>query len=189
MVECGGQGFRRAWVVQRLTRPQARPPEGHQGISEPEREIEAIKQHAVLPAEVESRNIVRVIPADLGTDHEHVIELVAQSHGVARVVGREARPFTLLVSPPLIADHEVVSVRELERSVVEDPVGLRKARNELAESPSATVPMYRTETRRSTHYGVDLPHVIRLGLRVNLLVEPVLIGAHDIIEVIVPGLL
>src|SRR5208337_1832091 len=157
MVEFGGQGSRRAWVVQWLAHPQACPPEGHQGISEPEREIKSIKQHAVPPAQVECRMIVRVIEADLGTDHEHVIELVAQGDHVARVVGREARPFTLLVSPPLIADHEVVSVRELDRSVVEDTVSLGEARNELPESPSAAVPMYRTETRRSAHHGVDLP--------------------------------
>src|SRR5271166_7088171 len=188
MVECGGQGFRRAWVVQWLAHPQARPPKSHQGISEPERDIKSIKQHAVPPAQVECRMIVRVIEADLGTDHEHVIELVAQGDRVARVVGREARPFTLLVSPPLIADHEVVSVRELERSVVEDTVSLRKARNELAESPSATERTYRTDTRRSAHHGVDLPHVIRLRLRVDLFAEPVLISAHDVIEVIVPGL-
>src|SRR5208337_1025414 len=135
MVEFGGQGSRRAWVVQWLAQPQARPPERHQGISEPEREIEAIDYDAVLPAEVESRNIVRVIPADLRTDHEHVTELVAQSRGGARVVGREARPFTLLVSPPLIADDEVIFVGELERREVEDPVSLGEARNELAESP------------------------------------------------------
>src|SRR5208283_2617786 len=189
MVEFGGQGSRRAWVVQWLAQPQARPPEGHPGISEPEREIKAIDYDAVLLAEIKGRNIVRVIPADLGTDHEHVTELVAQGDRVARVVGREARPFTLLVSPPLIADDEVIPVGELERRVIEDPVGLRKARNELAESPSATKPMYRTETRRSAHYGVDLPHVIRLRLRVDLFAEPVLISAHDVIEVIVPGLL
>ena len=83
LVEFVGQVCRRAWVVQWLAHPQARPPKGHQGISEPQGEIEAIDYDAVLLTKVECRYVVRVIEADFGTDHEHIVELVAQGNCVA----------------------------------------------------------------------------------------------------------
>ena len=60
--------------------------------------------------------------------------------------------------------------------------------NELPEAAAATERHRRTEAGRSAHDRVDLPHVVRFGLRVDLLAEPVLPGAHDVIEVVVARL-
>ena len=61
-------------------------PRVSEGISEPKRQIKAIHMIEVmlffLPRS-NGRDIVRVIEADLGTDHEHIVELVAQGNCVA----------------------------------------------------------------------------------------------------------
>src|SRR5262249_43688893 len=99
---------------------------------------------------------------------------MAQADGVAGGVGREARSPALLIAPPLVADREVVSPRDGEHGVIQHAVGPRRAGDELAEAAAAAEIHYRAQAGRTAHHGLVLPHVIRLGLRVNLPVEPVL---------------
>ena len=83
IVEFGGKAPAEPGLSSGLRTRRPALPRCLQGISEPKRQIKAIDQDAVLLAKVECRNIVGVIEADFGTDHEHVIELVAQGNRVA----------------------------------------------------------------------------------------------------------
>ena len=58
--------------------------------SEPDRQVKSIHQQVVVLPEIECRHVVGVIETDLGTDHDQVVELMADPDGVAGVVGREA---------------------------------------------------------------------------------------------------
>ena len=59
-------------------------------------------------------------------------------------------------------------------------------RDKLAETAAAAERHRWTETRRSAHDGVELPHEIGFGLRMDFLAEPVLPGRDDVIKVVVP---
>src|SRR5262245_30513603 len=82
--------------------------------SEADREVEAVQQQILTLPEIERRDIVGVIETDLGTDHHEIVELMAQADGVARIVRREARPLALLIAPPLVAEREIIPLRDRE---------------------------------------------------------------------------
>src|SRR5262245_33396798 len=58
--------------------------------SEPNGHIQPTQEQVLPFAEVKRRHIVGVIVAKFGTDHEHIVKLMAQPDGVTRVVRRKA---------------------------------------------------------------------------------------------------
>src|SRR5215813_15232239 len=93
-------------------------------ISEPKGHIQPTQVQVLPCAEVKRRRIVRVIVAKFGTDHQHIVKLMAQPDGVARVGGRKARPLALLIPPHLVTERKIVSLGDREHRVVDYPIGV-----------------------------------------------------------------
>src|SRR5439155_20674579 len=115
-----------------------------------------------------------------------VAEHVAPADGVARVGRREAGALPPLVTPPLVADGEVISLGHGEHRVVHQPVRPAQARQIGADSPAATERPHGTDARSAADDCVALAHDIALGLLVDRSGEPVLPGADEIVEIVVP---
>ena len=60
------------------------------GLLKADREVKSTHQQVVAFSQVERGHVVRMIVADFGTDHEQIVELMADPDRMAGVIGREA---------------------------------------------------------------------------------------------------